>query len=91
MLHKVCTFYLRLKLSLQLFCKTFLGKIKQYQCRCTLDSKLSLTLVPRRMIEKVMLGAIERLLKNNAIISHSQRVFFKSKASLSRYKTIKKT
>lgn len=81
MLHKVCTFHLRLKLSLGLFCKSLLGKIKQYQC-CTLDNKLSLTLVPKRMIEKVMLGAVERIFKNNVIISHSRYVFFKSKACL---------
>lgn len=60
MLHKVCIFYLRLKLSLLLLCENFLGKIKQYQYSCTLDSKLSLTLVAGIMIEKVMQGAIER-------------------------------
>ncbi|KAK4832645.1 hypothetical protein QYF61_024673 [Mycteria americana] len=43
---------------------------------------VSLTSVPGKITEKIILGTIERHLKNNAIIRHSQQGFTKEKSSL---------
>ncbi|KAK4829005.1 hypothetical protein QYF61_001761 [Mycteria americana] len=43
---------------------------------------VSLTSVPGKIMEKIIPGAIERHLKNNAIIRHSQNVFTKRKSCL---------
>ncbi|PKU30465.1 rna-directed dna polymerase from mobile element hypothetical protein [Limosa lapponica baueri] len=43
---------------------------------------ISLTSVPGKVIEKIILGASERHLKDNAIIRHSQYGFTKGKSSL---------
>ncbi|KAK4810585.1 hypothetical protein QYF61_007322 [Mycteria americana] len=43
---------------------------------------VSLTSVPRKIMEKIILGTTERHLKNNAIIRHSQHGFTKGKSCL---------
>ncbi|KAK4818855.1 hypothetical protein QYF61_020074 [Mycteria americana] len=44
---------------------------------------VSLTSVPGKIVEKIILGTIERHLKNNALMRHSQHGFTKGKSCLS--------
>ena len=43
---------------------------------------VSLTSVPARVMEMIILGTIERHLKNNAIVRHTQHAFTKGKSCL---------
>ena len=43
---------------------------------------VSLTSVPEKIREKIILGTVERHLKNNAVIRHSQHGFTKGKSCL---------